>query len=267
MGIDKPKGRTTPTVVAERAFLNVVRDFTRPLDAIREAISNALDFHADRVYIKVWEDKKMPGGELVIEIEDNGDGMEVIGLEAFFNLADSTHIAEDGTKLEESVGEKGHGTKTYFNSRQIEVFTKSKSEKSLYALMDEPLKELLQRRVPPYDYDTNPGFSIARGTKVIIKGFNQSVKRNFSHRVLKDHIMWLTKFADFSWVFESSKPKTREDSSAYQKGPRLFLHGLGYDEEWEEIGFGHVFPAEQMSMNELKKRILLNQCVGMLNGG
>src|SRR4030043_232669 len=194
MGIDTSKGTKRPKVIEERAYLNIARDFTRPLDAMREAISNAMDFHATEVRIKVWENKKMPGGELVIEVQDNGDGMEEASLEAFFNLGDSTHIDEDGTKLEDSIGEKGHGTKTYFNSRQIEVFTTSKSGKTLYALMDEPLKELLQRRLPPYDYDANPTSRLPKGTKAIIRGFNQDVKRDFSHRVLKDHIMWFTKF-------------------------------------------------------------------------
>lgn len=246
----KPK---TPKVISEHVFLNIARDFCRPLDSIREAISNAVDFHATEIRIKVWEDKKMPGGELVIEISDNGDGMDERRLEAFFNLGDSTHIGEDGTKLDECTGEKGHGTKTYYNSRQIEVFTKCKNSNKLYALMDEPLKALLHRKLPDYEPDLNPTYDIEQGTKIVIRGFNKDVKRDFSHRVLKDHILWLTKFSDFSWIFEDSRPKTREDSNTYKTGPKLYLHGLGYDKEWDEIRYGHIFPAECTSLNELKK--------------
>ncbi len=102
----------TPTVVAARTFLQIAKDFTRALDAIREAISNAIDAHATKIWLRVWEDKKMPGGELVIEIRDDGDGMDEAALEAFFNLGDSTRVADDGTKLKGYIGEKGHGTKT-----------------------------------------------------------------------------------------------------------------------------------------------------------
>lgn len=245
--------KKTPIVSPEHVFLNIARDFCRPLDSIREAISNAVDFHATEIHILIWENKKIPGGELVIEISDNGDGMDEMRLEAFFNLGDSTHIGEDGTKLDQATGEKGHGTKTYYNSRQIEVFTKTKTGNKLYALMDEPLKNLLNRKMPDYVYDPNPKYDITQGTKIVIRGFNQNVKRDFSHRILKDHILWLTKFANFSWVFESSKPKSREESNIYKTGPKLYLHGLGYEQDWEEIRYCHIFPPECTNLNELKK--------------
>ena len=104
--------RKEPTVVAARTFFQIAKDFTQPLDVIREAISNAIDAKASEIYISVWEDKKMPGGEIVIEIQDNGEGMDEKGIEAFFNLGDSTRIDSDGAKLESYIGEKGHGTKT-----------------------------------------------------------------------------------------------------------------------------------------------------------
>jgi len=243
-----------PEVKEARTFLQIARDFTRPLDSVREAISNAIDAHATEIHIKVWEDEKMPGGELVIEIEDNGDGMEEEGLEAFFNLGDTTRVSEDGTRLQDYIGEKGHGTKTYFNSRQIEVFTKLKTGSKFYAIMDEPLKELLHMRKPPYLCDPNPSLDMPQGTKVVIGGFNQNVKRDFAHRILRDHIMWFTKFADFSWVFEEGHPQTREESHSFAKGPKLYLHGLGYDKDWEELRYGQFFPTESTKLSVLKKK-------------
>ena len=107
---DGEKSRNkTPKVIAARTFLQIARDFTRPLDAIREAISNALDAHARNIHLKITEDKTMPGGELIIEIQDNGDGMNENGLDAFFNLGDSTRVGDDGLKLGDFIGEKGHG--------------------------------------------------------------------------------------------------------------------------------------------------------------
>lgn len=246
--------RREPKVIPEHAFLNIARDFCRPLDCVREAISNALDFHAKTICIKAWVDSQMPGDELVIEITDDGDGMDLRRLEAFFNLGDSTHIGSNGEKLDDATGEKGHGTKTYYNSRQIEVYTSVDSQNGIYALMDEPLSNLLHRKLPGYESDDSPTCAIRRGTKIVIRGFNNNGKRHFAHRVLKDHILWFTKFSDFSWVFEETRPKTKFESKLCTSGPKLFLHGLGYENEWEEIKYGHFIPPECTSKAELKTK-------------
>ena len=243
-----------PKVVAARTFLQIARDFTWPLDAIREAISNAIDAHATEIRVRAWEDEKMPGGELVIEVEDNGDGMDEVGLEAFFNLGDSTRVMADGTREAGYIGEKGHGTKTYFNSRQIEVFTTSNDGRHYYALMDEPLRHLLSVTLPPYDFDPQPTVTIPRGTRVVVRGFNRDEKRDFAHRVLRDYVMWFTKFATFEWIFEAGRPRSLEQAELRSSGPTLYLQGLGREGEWEQIPFGHHFPRECTALSELKKK-------------
>jgi len=50
------------------------------------------------------------------------------------------------------VGYKGHGTKAFFNSRQIEVWSKSRNC-TVYAIMDIPLQNLMQDEIPSYDYE------------------------------------------------------------------------------------------------------------------
>jgi len=247
----KPK---VPKVVAARTFLQIARDFTWPLDAIREAVSNAIDAHATEIRVRAWEDEKMPGGELVIEVQDNGDGMDELGLEAFFNLGDSTRVMPDGTREAGYIGEKGHGTKTYFNSRQIEVFTTSKDGRHYYALMDEPLRHLLNATVPPYDFDPQPTATVPKGTKIVIRGFNRDVKRDFVRRILKDHVTWFTKCATVEWIFEAGRPRSPEQAQLCKAGPRLYLHGLGYEGTWDEIPFGHYFPPECTSITDLKNK-------------
>jgi hypothetical protein len=202
----------------------------------------------------VTEDPKIPGGELVIDIRDDGDGMDIKALNAFFNLGDSTRVNADGMKVEDAIGEKGHGTKTYFNSREIEVYTATDEKNRLYAVMIEPLRELLQYKVPQYEYDPATSADIAKGTRIVIRGFNQNVKKDFSHRILKDHILWFTKFGSVDWIFEKERPKVVEESSVYRRGLKLYLHGLGYDGDWEEIGYGHQFPAERVLQKELKAK-------------
>lgn len=246
----------TPDVEQSRTFLQIAKDFTKPLDVMREAISNALDAKGKNIWIKVWEDERMPGGELVIEVMDDGEGMTQKELDAFFDLGNSTRVELDGKRLPGFIGEKGHGTKTYYNSRQIEVFTRSGDGKTYYALMDEPLKRLLQRQLPKYEWEENPRSMPFEGygTKVVIRGFNQNVKTDFAHRIIRDHIRWFTKFATFEWIFEGSKPATLDRSKVSQSGPKLHLYGLGHDGELETIPYGHDFPAESTGLVELRKR-------------
>ncbi len=243
-----------PQVNKIRTFLQIAKDFTKPFDAIREAISNAMDARAKNIYISAWEDLKMPGGELVIEVVDDGEGMTEEDLKKFFNLGDSARVDNEGIKAKGYIGEKGHGTKTYFNSREIEIFTKATDGDKFYAVMDNPLMNLLQNKEPMYEYEKNPSMEIKKGTKVVVRGFNQNVKRDFSHNLLKDRIQWFTAFSDFSWVSEEKKPRQCEDSQKYASGPKLYLHGLGFEWDWDEVGYGHEFPVECTKMSELKKK-------------
>jgi hypothetical protein len=63
-------------------------------------------------------------------------------LQNFFDLGNSTRRDDEG-----AIGEKGHGTKVYFNSNKIEVKTFSKGVGYL-AVMDEPFKKLYDRQIP-----------------------------------------------------------------------------------------------------------------------
>jgi len=167
-----------PKVKEASTFRQIAKDFTRPLDSIREAISNSIDAKANKIDIYIWIDDRKPEGELVIEIQDDGEGMSKIQMEAFFNLGDSTRVSKDGRSIEGYIGEKGHGTKTYYNSREIEVYTKHKeSGVKLYALMSQPLEQLYDLRVPPYEFEENPSMEIQEGTKIVIRGFNKNIKR------------------------------------------------------------------------------------------
>jgi hypothetical protein len=70
----------TPEVNDAREFLEITRDFTSPRDSIRESISNAIDWGANEIRIKVSEDRSRPDEEMIIEAVDNGIGMDEIGL-------------------------------------------------------------------------------------------------------------------------------------------------------------------------------------------
>ena len=114
-----------PEVDAASEFLEISNDFTDPKDIIREVISNAFDAGATEIKISAAVDRSTGEDELVITARDNGHGISEENLKSFFGLGFSTRRETDnqGNKSSGAIGEKGHGTKVYFNSRKIELTT------------------------------------------------------------------------------------------------------------------------------------------------
>lgn len=226
-----------PQVDTVREFLEIARDFTDPKEAIREAISNSLDWGASQIKITVQEDKKRPDEELVITIWDNGAGLNEDRLHAFFDLG-RTIPANNPDKI----GYKGHGTKTYFNSREVEVFSNSK-DCTVYAVMKNPLQELMANKLPEYEYDVEPKQNDETFTQITLRGYNMNKNRSdFGHKVLRDYILWFTKFGSVE----------KEFGVLNNKDKVLYLQGLGAQTA-EQISFGHVFPPENEDINKLRK--------------
>jgi len=230
--------RRRPEVDEAREFLEITRDFVDPRDAIREAISNSLDWDAHNVSVKVYEDRRRPDEELVLELTDDGVGLDENRLQAFFDLGRSMR----GDGAENRIGYKGHGTKTYFNSRQIEVWSDS-AACSVYAIMGEPLRKLMADEVPEYEYDIEEKSNESTGTRIRIYGYNMNQnKRDFAHAVLRDYILWFSKFGSVE----------REVGIHNHDGKVLCLQGLGQDDP-EEIEFGHAFPVENDNIERLRE--------------
>jgi signal transduction histidine kinase len=75
---DKKMKVGIPKVEEAHEFLEITRDFTDPKEAIREAISNSIDWGATKIEITVTEDKTVPEEELILEINDNGIGLNKV---------------------------------------------------------------------------------------------------------------------------------------------------------------------------------------------
>ena len=103
-----------PKVDEVQEFIEIATDFGNRLDLVREAISNSFDANATKIWIdfSVIQDH----GEEVLKIvlKDNGDGMDEDGLQSFFDLGNSLRRNDS-----DKIGEKGHGTKIYFNSQKV----------------------------------------------------------------------------------------------------------------------------------------------------
>ncbi|MGA7919013.1 MAG: ATP-binding protein [Candidatus Acidiferrales bacterium] len=73
--------RATPQVDPASEFFEIASDFRDPRDAIREAISNAFDAKATNITVDVQMKRFKGEDELILEIEDDGQGMNSTGLD------------------------------------------------------------------------------------------------------------------------------------------------------------------------------------------
>lgn len=226
-----------PKVNPSREFLEIASDFSNPLDIVREAISNAFDAKAKNIYILFEIDTVRGRKKLKITLRDDGEGMNEDGIDSFFDLGNSSRR---DSKYEDTslIGEKGHGTKIYFNSEYVNVVT-GKNGKMYTALMLEPLGALYDSKLPQIDVTVQEkNFT---GTFIELLGYNNDERSVFTHDRIKDYIYWFTKFGSFENIFN--------ENSAYND-VKIFLKGLDRTEE-EELSFGHIFPEESESLDKL----------------
>jgi hypothetical protein len=224
----------TPAVDAVREFLEIAADFTNPLESVREAISNAIDAGASEIKIDFSQPKTVGAYVLIIVIEDNGRGMNAEELQAFFDLGNSPKRHDPSL-----IGEKGHGTKVYFNCGSILVET-SKNGVTLIAEMEQPYANLHDDKLPQANVTRAETPDKPSGTKITIKGFNNNQGELFTHDRLRDYIKWFTKFGSFERIFNHDEHAEKV----------VYLKGLDAKEP-EKIEFGHIFPEESKPIEEL----------------
>jgi len=227
----------TPEVNSSQEFIEIAQDFSNPLDLVREGISNGFDAKAKN--IKLGFSVITEHGErlLKIEIVDDGTGMDRDGLKSFFDLGNS--MRRENKDETGAIGEKGHGTKVYFNSKKIEVIT-VKDGIRYHATMNEPKKNLFDHKIPSVDVTEENDMESPSGTQIVIYGYNENRRDKFTHVQLKDYILWFTKFGAVERCFG-----IEENADA-----KLQLKGVD-ETKYEEIPLGHVFPEESSSVNKL----------------
>ncbi len=230
-----------PRVKAEAEFNEILSDFGDPLEILREAISNSIDADASRVRISF--DVEEPEGvkRLVIRISDNGTGMtkEVLAQD-FWGLGYSKARERKKTgDAKDLIGEKGHGTKIYLRSERVLVRTigpegayESECLAPRSALaggkMHEPRIRSIQR------------FREGTGTDVEIVGYNDNERSRFVQGIVRDYLLWFTKLGSIEQQFGHKK------HDAF----KVFLKCVGAA-EFEEVPFGHTFPAEDSNIEAL----------------
>ncbi|CDE71988.1 putative uncharacterized protein [Acidaminococcus sp. CAG:917] len=231
--------RYEPKVNASKEFKEIAFDFAKPLELVREAISNAFDAHAKNIKIGFEIFNDYGTDILKIILEDDGNGMDEEGMFAFFDLGNSINgKSKNAEGKKDTIGEKGHGTKVYFNSSKIYLETKQDGH-LIRATMNEPYKNLFNDIIPIVDYETvdSEGNNY---THIEVFGFNNNSFEKFTHKNIKDYIYWFTKFGSIEKEFGI---KDNIDV-------KLQLKGLDCN-TYEELSFGHVFPDESKSVSAL----------------
>ena len=170
---------------------------------------------------------------LKITLTDNGMGMDEEGLQSFFDLGNSFR-RNDNSKI----GEKGHGTKIYFNSRKVIVET-SDGEVRRTAEMDQPMRALHDRKIPKVNVSASSETN-SPCTKITILGYNNNRRDQFTHANIRDYIKWFTRAGSIQWIFNSDA----------ERPVQIHLKGLDR-EDFETLDALHNFGTESSSMTDL----------------
>lgn len=231
---------STPEINDAKELIGVARDFANPLEALREAISNAFDAGAKTMEM-AFDVRDMDGEDtLILRLSDDGCGMDEETLRrCFFGLGNSNSDG-DASKI----GEKGHGTKTFLNAKRILVHTKMEGEAPAIGTVRNPWASLDRRE--PYEIRTKTDADLSlelgdsNGTDIFVYGFNHNNRSKFTGSIIKDYVKWFSKIGSVEGEFGLT------GNSDFQ----FRLKAVDQD-EFEEISFGHDFPAESSDADTL----------------
>jgi len=259
-------------------FLQIINDFDNPLQIFREALQDSYDSLADTIICKVDIQKSVGREYLIIEVIDNGQGLERDKVKHFFDLANSTKIGDDFVRHGAMVGYKGHGDKIYFNSERVVIASKCmENEDSWAVICEKPLTQLAENKELRYskfldvgdidiifpDICINSGFYLRIVKPLSFESQNTWYK--LKHLSIRDYIKWFT-------IFGSIKPLIEPNES--YKTKKLYLRGLDFDEfqfeynndlnpehglkfinleneRYEVLDFGHYFPQDCFDIKQL----------------
>lgn len=225
----------TPGVNAEAEFLEIASDFGNPLEIVREAISNSVDAGARSIGIAFTVEEVDGAQTLIISIDDDGSGMTREVLERDFWGLGFSGSRGDKNKI----GEKGHGTKIYLRSEEVRVLTQS-AEGAYESICERPMRALTRRQAHRPKIRTIERFQPNNGTRVAVYGYNQNERAIFIQNVVRDYILWFTKFGSIETALGID---TLKDLT-------LRLRCLDSDDE-EVIPYGHFFPPENKDVDAL----------------
>ncbi|EYF08157.1 ATP-binding protein [Chondromyces apiculatus] len=181
---------------------NLVRELSEnkvsALEILREAISNAKDHGATRLWLKTAKDQR---NEVTLVLADDGEGMDHARLEAFWGVGASAK-----GHAQQSIGYKGHGTKLYFDCRRLSVATRvSASEPWNVTRLDMPHEhaddEIPESTLKPSDAlqreIEETGLQDSAGTVILIEQVGFEDRSELLDRAkIESYCDWFTAIGD-----------------------------------------------------------------------
>ena len=251
----------TPHVKEAHAFREISLDFTTPAEIFREAIANSLDAYARRIWLRASVEERRGRETVLIDICDDGIGMNAPAVEAFLNLSNSVkpNTPPSGRSQRRMSGYKGHGTKIYYNSEEVEVITYNGEDAPVACRLKDPRGELAVGKLPTAEIEDisleelkrrreEYGFGelgAVSGTLVRVVAYHQNSKDGLEHVRLRDYIVWFTRWGSWEFKLCSAAKLSRQEVDDL-RSCELFLRGLGKEPrpaDYDTIPFGHPFPA------------------------
>jgi len=250
-------GKQAVEVDALDMLKEVARNFTQPLELMREAISNSYDAFANNVSIKITRKNWEGDQRWVINIGDDGKGMVLDeqppgpftgSLRKFFTLGKSMRRGMDEHDL---IGEKGLGIKVAFHSEYLTVKTWAGQGYPMYiASSYRPWASIFKGVMPEYEYtsyeeDKRPYDHPF--TEIEVIGFYDNDGSHFRADEVEDYIRWFTKWGAFEERIRQYLAKETEalnlHLSSFRPAPTGYvtLHAPS-DASPRKIPFGHPFP-------------------------
>lgn len=243
----------TPQVKEISIFKEIAQNIVNPLEIIREGISNSCDADAKNISIITYRNEL---GEFVIEMRDDGKGMNFEEIHRFFNLGDSN-------KDLIGIGEKGLGTKTYYKSNNIMITTQSKEGIVYQSIMNKPWKKLNDNIIPQYTIEEIESENAIAGTKIIIEGYIvDNPEKYFNFDTIKDYILWFTAGGSFKTFF-SNYSQLYKLIKNMQVAPRIFINDRILNLEAEIAGTHQFSPPQEIPESDMEEVVFkksVNYC-------
>ncbi|CAN97114.1 ATP binding protein [Sorangium cellulosum So ce56] len=181
---------------------NLVRELAEnkvsALEILREALSNAKDHGAERVWVKTAKDQR---NEVTVTIADDGEGMDRERLEAFWGVGASAKPTST-----QPIGYKGHGTKLFFDCRRLSVATRtSPSDPWCATTLDMPFEraeaDIPEHALGPedllYQEIEEIGLQEATGTIILIEQVRFEDRAELLNRTrVESYCDWFTAVGD-----------------------------------------------------------------------
>ncbi|WP_026882025.1 ATP-binding protein [Clostridium akagii] len=224
-----------PQVKAISLYKEIAQNIVNPLELLREGISNSHDAEAKVISIIIYRNCE---GKFVIEIQDDGKGLNINDIHRFFNLGDSN-------KLQIGIGEKGLGTKIYFRSDKIMLQTQTTSNEAYKVIMDKPWEHLCNNELPEYSVEKINTSSGKGGTTIIIEGYMMdNPEKYFNFDIVKDYILWFTAAGSFKTYF-ANYAELHKYINNMQIAPRVFLEDKILNIKEEIAGTHQFYPPQE----------------------